>query len=168
MSNREATLFGISNGVICQQVNCCGAYGAGLSGAISKAFPVVLERFRKNYELNRGNQFGTFEVIPVTDSLYIANIYSQMNYGNSSRTGIKYTDTNKLVNAIDDICDIFFCPVYVPHFVDKFGNHSGIGCGLAGEKWGNLYPLLAELKQPNLYMLDTYSCKRESFEKNKK
>lgn len=164
MSN-DTGIFGVNHGIICQQCNCRGAYGAGLSGAIADKYPEVLKLFNADYDLNEGQQFGTYRIIPVefthTDSgvkaLSIANIYSQDDYGNSAVTKKKYTDTDKLVSAIKDICERSDCNVYIPHSVDKKGNHSGIGCGLAGEKWENLYPRLQALNAPNLYLLDTFT-----------
>lgn len=165
MNTESKGLFGVTQGIICQQCNCKGAYGAGLSGAIADKYPEVRDLFNVDYKKNKGNQFGTYQIIPVefvhTDNgikaLSVANIYSQDGYGNSAVTGKKYTDTEKLVSAIKDICEHSGGNVYIPHSVDKKGNHSGIGCGLAGEKWENLYPRLQALNAPNLYLLDTFT-----------
>ena len=106
-------------------------------------------------------QLGKYQIIDLKNNesfLAVANLYTQKNYGNAYKTNIKYTDTEKLVANIKEITETYSnVPVYVPHSVDNKGRHSGIGCGLAGEKWENLYKLLKELKEPNLYMLDTYT-----------
>ena len=161
------SLFGINYGVICQQCNCKGAYGAGLSGAISSQYPIVLKDFEDDYRNRKGRQFGTYRIIAIDSykksfneirPLMVANIYSQNDYGNSEKTGIVYTDIDKLVACIKDICEKYSnSPVYVPHAINANGKHGGIGCGLAGEKWKNLYPRLVALNQSNLYTLDTYT-----------
>lgn len=162
---KEIELFGITEGIICQQCNCQGRYGAGLSGVISNKFPIVLEQFKINFSKNIGKQFGTYEIIPIAfnhiegeiRTLSVANIYSQDRYGNSAKTGVKYTNKHKLISAILEICEKFNCNVYIPHSIDKNGNHTGIGCGLAGEKWENIYPVLQRLNLPNLYLVDTFT-----------
>ena len=35
--------------ILCQQCNCQGAYGAGLSGAIASRYPVVRTRYKEFY-----------------------------------------------------------------------------------------------------------------------
>lgn len=145
-------LFGITEGVFCQQVNCRGAIGGGLSGAINKAFPAVGERYMKVFEENHGipdRLFGGYDFVRVTDKLTVANIYSQDKYGNPERTHEIYTDRNKLLNAVNYICDIF--PdrnVFVP---------KEIGCGLGGENWEEIQNELYKLNKDNLYIIDTWT-----------
>lgn len=126
-------LFGITDGIFCQQCNCKGAYGAGLSGAISKCFPEVELAFRRNYQDNRGKQFGTYEVIQCTTTLFVANIYSQDTYGRSGT----HTDISALASAVIAIAENNpDMTVYLPHHYDvKKGVHGGIGAGLGGGNW---------------------------------
>ena len=163
----EKSLFGITEGIICQQNNCRGAYGAGLSGAISDQFPEVLQAFQdfnKMYK-NPFEQLGKRQIVSLAyykDSdemkLGVANIYTQKDYGNSAKTGIIYTNTPLLIQNIKGIAEEYEnLPVYIPHSVDKYGKHNGIGCGLAGEKWERLFPQLQALKLNNLYLLDTFN-----------
>lgn len=166
----EPELFGVKKGIVCQQVNCRGAYGAGLSGAISEIFPEVEEAYYqicKEYEKTERTDslLGKYQMIDCTGNgdLLVANIFSQENYGNSSRTGIVYTDTDKLISSIQKIAENNpHIEVYIPHHVDDKGNHTGIGCGLAGEKWENIQSKLEALNLPNLTLLDTIN---ESTEK---
>lgn len=129
-------LFGVTDGIFCQQCNCKGAYGAGLSGAISKCFPEVELAFRRNYQDNRGKQFGTYEVIQCTTTLFVANIYSQDTYG---RNGT-HTDISALATAVIAIAENNpDMTVYLPHHYDvKKGIHGGIGAGLGGGNWRDI------------------------------
>ena len=169
---KEISLFGVTEGIICQQCNCRGAYGAGLSGAISDQFPQVkhaFDRFNAIYP-KPDDQLGRHQIIPLEMyeggngqvKLAVANLFTQRNYGNAARTGKVYTNTPLLLDNIQFIAETNFdLPVYLPHSVDKNGKHNGIGCGLAGEKWENLYPQLQALNLPNLYLLDTFTGERE-------
>lgn len=145
-------LFGITKGVFCQQVNCRGAIGGGLSGAINKVFPAVGERYMKVFEENHGisgRLFGGYDFVRVTDNLTVANIYSQDKYGNPEHTHEIYTDRKKLLNAVNYICDIF--PnrnVFIP---------KEIGCGLGGENWEEIQDALYKLNKDNLYIVDTWT-----------
>ena len=78
-----AKLFGIDNGIICQQVNCCGVMGAGLAKAIMDKFPIVKQKFDEQYILSTTdknkdynchyNQLGTYNLICLDNSsLYIS------------------------------------------------------------------------------------------------
>lgn len=167
----EKKLFGVTEGIICQQNNCRGAYGAGLSGAIAEQFPEVLQAFQHFNKIfnSPDEQLGKHQIVSLScydgtndTKLAVANIYTQRDYGNAARTGKVYTNTPLLVQNIKEIAkanpDL---PVYIPHAVDKYGKHGGIGCGLAGEKWENLYPQLQALNLPNLYLLDTFTGERE-------
>lgn len=163
-------LFGVTEGIICQQCNCRGAYGAGLSGAISDKFPEVYYAFKDFNEKipDPDKQLGKRQLVPLDTydngcyKLAVANLFTQRDYGNSARTGVVYTHTDLLVRNIREIAELYpDLPIYVPHAVDKYGKHGGIGCGLAGEKWENLYPKLQALKLDNLYLLDTFTGERE-------
>lgn len=176
MINEEISLFGITEGIICQQVNCCGVMGAGLARAIMDKFPIVKESYDECYrETAKGykchfNQLGTVDVIPVDipnltladkvklsfndkiskSRLMVANIYAQDFYGNPDKTGKVYTKLHHLTNAIHGLCFSYDMPIYVP---------KGIGCGYGGETWDHVYKELQELaeKFDNLYLLDTFT-----------
>lgn len=178
MINEEISLFGITEGIICQQVNCCGVMGAGLARAIMDKFPIVKESYDEYYRETANdkgykchfNQLGTVDVIPVDipnltladkvklsfndknskSRLMVANIYAQDFYGNPDKTGKVYTKLYHLTNAIHGLCFAFDTPIYIP---------KGIGCGYGGETWDHVYKELQELaeKFDNLYLLDTFT-----------
>lgn len=194
---KEPSLFGISKGIICQQVNCCGVMGAGLAKAIMDQYPQVKEAFDDCYnnttnENNKAykchyNQLGTFQYIPLDkpfksinermrdphylrdSKLMVANIYSQDFYGNPAKTGKIYTKLDLLIDSIKTLLSTSDLPVYIPHTKEADGKDYGIGCGYGGEVWERVYPALQKLAQSydNLYLLDTKTCQIEKVEPEK-
>jgi len=76
--------------------------------------------------------------------------------------GKKYINTPLLIKSIKELCEKYpSINFYLPHHVDSYGRHSGIGCGLAGEKWEILYPQLKNLNLSNLYLIDTFTDETE-------
>lgn len=131
----------IKSGVVCHQVNCMGAIGAGVSGVIIKKWPAVGKEYMHicQYTQNPEHLFGHWYLVRVDDKLSIYSIFSQFNYGNSAKTGQVYTDINLLSKALHDIASRSEI-VYIPY---------GIGCGLAGGNWNELVQLIDDID--NLY-----------------
>lgn len=129
-------ILDVDSGVIMQQVNCQNAYGAGISGVISRKYPAVELDYRESFKRHTGDElFGSTRIIRVSPTLIVANSYSQFYHGNAMRTGKVYTDMDKLVSAITDAAQTYD-NVYVPY---------GIGCCLAGGNWDELYARIKHL-----------------------
>ena len=132
----EGDITNICCGTIVHQVNCQGAIGAGVSGAIIQKWPEVESAYRyKCYEQKPEELYGDTQVVQINRDLRVVNLYTQLNYGNAKKTGIVYTDVNRLVQALRDVCKDF-STVYAPY---------GIGCGLAGADWDDLYTRIKDL-----------------------
>lgn len=142
------SLFGISRGIICQQVNCQNRMGSGLAKAIMDKYPIVAESYHKTFHNHTKEElFGTYQIVKISDSLYVANIYSQFDCGNAFQTGRIYTDAEKLISGIMTIADTYAgIEVYIP---------VKIGCGLGGEDWDRISAIINQLPMRNLFMLDT-------------
>ncbi len=141
-------IFSIEKGILCQQVNCQNRIGAGLSGAIIQKYPIVEQKYHEAF-LNRTKEelFGKIQVIPVEEGLSVANLFTQFSYGNAKKTGEVYTDTEKLLFAIDKLAEKYRDQeIYVPAY---------IGCGLAGGNWSRVSGELFALERPNLFLIDT-------------
>lgn len=120
-------ILDIKSGIIAHQVNCCNAIGAGVSKAIINKYPEVEAAYHEYCSgKSKKELFGTYQMIQITPSLSIVNIFSQMNYGNSTKTGKVYTNMECLTNTLKKLADNHIETVYVP-------DH--IGCGLAGGDW---------------------------------
>lgn len=150
-------LFGVKRGIICQQVNCLDAMGAGLAKAIMDKYPEVAEDYHKSFKwADAKNLFGCYRLVKVDEDLYVANIYSQFEYGNPQITGRVYTDADKLVECVKAICDSHpELPVFLPRSKDTDNDKDGIGCGLGGESWEKLSEMFKGLDKRNLYLLDS-------------
>lgn len=140
-------IFNIEDGILCQQVNCRNAIGGGLSGAIIKTFPVVEEKYHLLFDHYKGEElFGKKQMVKVSDTLSVCNIFSQFDYGNPQRTGKVYTNSEYLLAAIKEIAEKNSDKkVYIPF---------NIGCGLGGEKWDKVFNEIKALNLPNLYLID--------------
>lgn len=141
----KGDILDIKKGIIIQQVNCQNAYGAGLSGAIAKKYPSVKQEYHKICNAwDKNYLFGKYQCVHVTDKLSIINLFSQFNYGNPKRTGLIYTDVNKLINGIKVIANPStqvaltgkHQKVYIPAY---------IGCGLGGADWNEVLKMLTPL-----------------------
>lgn len=154
----QNSMFGVCKGIICQQVNCQDVMGAGLAKAIMDKYPIVSNKYHESFTKNsKESLFGKIDIIPIGEDFYVANIYSQFNYGNPSKTGKIYTDADKLVRAVDAICKKYSnLPVYLPHTKNLEGKEDyGIGCGYGGERWSRLSMIFSDLNHKNLHLLDT-------------
>lgn len=131
-------ILDITDGIICQQVNCTGGYGAGLSGKISKKYPQVEKAYRNLFKSTpRSSLFGICQPVRINDDLIIVNIFAEWDYANAYEQGIVSTDMDKLVSGVKRVCEKYAGrKIYVPH---------RIGCGLAGGDWNEFSRRCAEL-----------------------
>ena len=165
MENQQESkgIFGITKGIICQQVNCQKVMEAG----IANKYPVVFEEYNAVFEMyDKKDLYGNAQIIEVEDGLFIANLFTQFNYGNPAKTGQVYTNAELLVKAVEAVCkDAGDLPVYIPHQKASNGKQEmGIGCGYGGESWSKLGPMFRDLKLPNLHLLDTNTGEVHEFE----
>ena len=153
-NDNTPTLFGITKGIICQQVNCQNAMGAGLAKAIYEQYPIVKEKYHEAFNhSSKSGMFGRYQVIEIAPELFVANIFSQYKYGNAIKNGLVYTDQGKLIAALSSISQKYpLQNIYIPE---------KIGCGLAGGNWKLIKEQIDELKATNLYYLNTYTCEIE-------
>ena len=119
---------------------------------IKEAFPEVYESYMRSFDGKSAEDlYGKVGIVNVSKTLAIANVYSQLDYGNPAQTGKVYTNAEYLARAVDSVCKRFpEKTVYVPE---------GIGCGFGGGNWSEIKALLASLGHSNLYLLDTKAQK---------
>ena len=129
-------ILDIDEGIICQQVNCCDAIGAGISGDIIDKYPIVKHQYHKFCGINSKHElFGRMQVVQVSDKLFVANIFSQLDFGDSMVTGAVYTNMETLTTILKRMDEVSDKPLYVP-------DH--IGCGLAGGDWDEFLNIMKD------------------------
>ena len=133
-------LLDVPVGIICHQVNCRGAFGAGIAAQIAGKWPVV-ERVYRSHLVRCADAgvrpLGTVSYCAVAPGLTVANLYAQLSYGNGAREGRCYTDYGALRSCLEKVRLEFGwdVPMHVPY---------RIGCGLAGGDWKAVRPILEE------------------------
>lgn len=127
----EGNILDIEEGILAHQVNCQGVMNSGIAKAIRDKWPKVYEEYKNKYDLyvswarfgeKVDNQLGNMQVVAVGDTLAIANVYGQCNYGTSSRQ----TNYGAVAKAFRELADYRSQRIYVPYL---------IGCGLGGGDW---------------------------------
>lgn len=111
----EQDMLAIERGVLCHQVNCQGVMGSGIALAIKKKFPVAFKSYRAIYECFTRYKFpllGYADVAPVTDSLYVANLFGQDEFGEGLQTNY-YALTVALTKAYE-MAKALSLPFYIP------------------------------------------------------
>lgn len=128
----------VANVVIAHQTNCQNAIGMGVAGAICKKWPVVKTKFHQFCTPKQPEElFGLVYPIEVDDDVIVCNIFAELHYGDSRKTGKKYTDEDVLIDGIKRICERY--PDRTIAIPEK------IGCGLAGGDWETVEARLSYL-----------------------
>lgn len=89
----------VTNGIIAHGVNCHGVMGAGVALAIRKKWPAVYDLYTKNVAPTGMNHqlLGSCHIIRVDASLWVANCYSQLNYG---RVPMRYASPKAIEQSL--------------------------------------------------------------------
>ncbi len=144
-------LFGIEKGILCRQVNCQGlSDGEYLNIKIDIEYPIVKEKYKEACKNKLQNElFGKIQLVPVSDDLLIANLFTKLKSGYAYKDPAFLTDTGKLISAIDKIAERYSDKeIFIPAY---------LGCGKDGGNWNEISGKLFSLERPNLYLLDTKS-----------
>ena len=121
--------------VICHQVNCRGAMGAGVAKAICKKWPEVKRNYIKlcGEMVNPADYLGAIQIVKIRPGFAVVNIFGQLNYGNDGRV---YTDYYALRKAFGCINNIFRGETIAMPWK--------IGCGLGGCDWATVESLIVK------------------------
>jgi len=145
----DTDITGFENGIIAHGVNCMGAMGSGVALAISKKWPVIRELFLK---APKGQQMlGTTHIIRIDDNLQIANMYTQVYYGND---GAKYASLEAVDKCVNDVLtyaqSMDIANVYFPL----------IGCLRGGLDWDSeVFPVINKRAEQHNSSLTINICK---------
>lgn len=122
---------------IAHQVNCRGAWGAGIAKEIRQRWPRSF--LVDNMTLkNNPKKLGTFNYsAPNEDQKkYIFNLAGQFNYGRSGQ----YTDYDALFKSLESLKDFILKMNFDKVFV--LGIPFGMGAGLGGGSWEKILSII--------------------------
>lgn len=124
-------------GIIAHGVNCQGAMGSGVARALYQKWPAV----KGDYLKCKGNMaLGVMQTVPVEPCLYVANCFTQENYG---RDGRRYASPEAIRKALTKVCEFLSKSTFLPEEIHL----PKIGCGLGGLDWEiDVEPVLQELE----------------------
>lgn len=139
-------IMSVETGIICHQVNTLGLMGRGLAKEIKERYPEVYTKYRAicKHFLNSEMLYGNIAFIPVTDKLYVSNLFSQVGLIKADR--ISPTDYGLLkeclIKTVKKRNDIYersniLHQIYLPF---------KIGCGLAGGSWEEVLKIISEVE----------------------
>lgn len=132
----RGNLLDVTEGIIVHQCNCRGVMGRGLAKSVRDKWPLVYAKYRVAYQTGLLN-LGTVQFVRVqrTPRLHVCNLMGQGKWG----TGEARTDLFAHLVAwpkINKQAQVLGLSVYVPW---------KIGCGLGGEDFKELRPIIEEL-----------------------
>lgn len=133
IDKKQMNILDVKEGVIFHGVNCKGVMGSGLAIQIREAYPVVFEKYRE-FLKETGGKLGAVQIVQVSETLQVGNIFSQSNYGRVKE--IRYVSYDALDNAFRSIKASFGkdVPLYFPL----------IGAGLANGNWEVIFQMIVE------------------------
>lgn len=128
----KGDLLSVERGIIGHQVNCQGKMNSGVAKQIREKYPKVYEwymDFFKEHTIGediRKDLLGRVNGVKVGKSLFVANMFGQLNYGYD---GKQYTDPEalfKCFKTVRGVSEEYGLPVYLPYM---------IGCYRGGADW---------------------------------
>lgn len=86
-------------GIIGHGVNCQGVMGSGVAWHIRNKFPKAYEEYKALCDRteDKTNLLGSVQIVQITDDLYIANMFTQLNFGGDGKV---YAS----IQAVRDAC----------------------------------------------------------------
>lgn len=129
----QGDLFSVSSGVIAHGCNCHGVMGSGVAKQVKNYYPDAFLAYKKLCDgATPEALLGKAQLVKVTDKLYIANLFTQLNYGkngvfvNYDAVGTSFKELRALV---------FDEEVNKEHPNQLTINIPKIGAGLGGGDW---------------------------------
>jgi len=127
----HSNLLEVKNGIICHQVNCIGAMGAGIALQIRNKWPVVYKNYKADcdsFAENPRKMLGHVQDTLVSDGLVVANCFGQVYPGRRGNM-TEYGAWNTILDKLSDLSNYFHLDLHMPYM---------IGCGLAGGDWDTM------------------------------
>lgn len=147
MKQLQGNILDAKHGIVCQQVNCMLAMGAGLAKQIRSKWPHVYTEYRSLVAMKPTYRLGKCQIVCIVKKeLYVANLFGQYNY---APRGTQHTNYDALTQAIRELNSWHkeFChpefPIWIPY---------KMGCGLAGGDWEIVKSILNQ-NLPNCFII---------------
>lgn len=131
----KCDIFESGADIICHQVNCQGVMGSGIAKQVRERYPEVYEFYHAMciaYEPSEllGRVFSG----GVSDTLYIANLFAQENFGYDGKC---YTDYNALRQCLQEVANNHKNQtIAIPYLM---------GCHRGGGDWNIVYKMIEEV-----------------------
>lgn len=126
----------VKSGLILHQVNCQGVMGSGIAKELRDTYPVVWQKYEQKCSASRIEDggdgsalLGLVQLVPVTDTLIVANLFGQLHYGRDATR--RYTS----YDALDDALKTLSWMLPAQGLTGDDIHHPLIGCGLGGGHW---------------------------------
>lgn len=140
-------VLSVRHGVILHQVNCQGKMNSGVARDLRAAYPVLFAEYEKfcRGSVTPEDLLGCFLPVRVTNTLWVGNLFGQLNYG---RDGSRYTSYDALDDSLSKCADWMATQDLYHYDV----HHPLIGSGLGGGCWGVVAELIKHHIGPNTYL----------------
>ena len=121
--------------IIVHICNNLGAFGAGVSGAISDNWKIVETEYRKWAASKVNFELGEAQFLAVEKDLYVGNMIGQHGIGiKNGNVPIRYDAVSKCLEKVRGFALSNNLSVHMPR----------IGCGLAGGKWPEVEKIIVK------------------------
>lgn len=117
----------VLKGIIVQGVNCQGAMGSGVAGALRRKYPQIYTSYKTICDSTQVSStlLGNIDVVSINDQLHVVNAFTQDRFG---ADGKRYADSGAIQTALNKVFEFAKKvdeDIYIPR----------IGAGLGGLNW---------------------------------
>ncbi len=135
----------VKSGIILHQVNCQGVMGSGIAKELRETYPAVWEKYKRKCDVahiedgrNGETLLGLVQLVRVTDTLLVANLFGQQYYGRDPNR--RYTS----YDALDEALKTLAWMLPPQGLTGEDCHHPLIGCGLGGGHWNVVEALIVQ------------------------
>ena len=134
------------DGIIAHIVNDVGAFGMGVSKAISNAFPMTEQMYREWYRTDIFDLGQNFYIsVSSTNTLYVCHMVAQKGLRSSQNPSpLDYYALAQCLFNLYNVASMTGLAIHMPR----------IGSGLAGSDWNKIEEIIEN--NATLFMVDTY------------
>jgi len=144
----KGDIFATNCNVICHQVNCQGAMGAGLAKYIKAHWPLVFEQYsnflnnntivENGVKKNTRSFLGLCQIVKIDNYKYIANLFGQDRYGRDRQ----YTDYNALEISLYSLKRLV---LFGGYGIKSIAIPYELGCGNGGGDWNIVFDIIKKV-----------------------